>query len=200
MRNFPGVCLWFIGPSGAGKSTATAQLVPMLEARGRTVTVLDIVPELAKHWAECTSEGKLVRKAFVAREIVRHGGITICLTATGRAGARDRARDLVGAEDSIEVYFDAPIEVTARRRAARRKRTPLLKQLRRALRRIRWLGRRQPGYQKPTAPDLTVKSLDISPEEIARRVVDLLVDRGLLQPDRDGEDSTGPSLDESGTG
>ena len=61
-----GACIWFTGLSGSGKSTTAQALVPLLEARGRTVTVLDVVPELAKHWSERTSEGKLIRKAFVA--------------------------------------------------------------------------------------------------------------------------------------
>ena len=36
-----GACIWFTGLSGSGKSTTAKALVPMLEARGRTVTVLD---------------------------------------------------------------------------------------------------------------------------------------------------------------
>ena len=36
-----GACLWFTGLSGSGKSTTADAVVPLLEARGRTVTVLD---------------------------------------------------------------------------------------------------------------------------------------------------------------
>ena len=36
-----GACVWFTGLSGSGKSTTAEALVPLLEARGRTVTVLD---------------------------------------------------------------------------------------------------------------------------------------------------------------
>ena len=38
-----GACIWFTGLSGSGKSTTAMALVPLLEARGRTVTVLDWV-------------------------------------------------------------------------------------------------------------------------------------------------------------
>ena len=52
MTNNRGVCIWLTGRSGSGKTTVTNELVPMLERRGRVVTVLDVVPELAKHWDE----------------------------------------------------------------------------------------------------------------------------------------------------
>ena len=66
MTGQKGICLWLTGRSGAGKSTLTKALLPLLEREGRAVTVLDVVPYLAKHWFERSSEGKLLRKAFVA--------------------------------------------------------------------------------------------------------------------------------------
>jgi Mrp family chromosome partitioning ATPase len=36
-----GACIWFTGLSGSGKSTLAVELVPLLHARGREVTVLD---------------------------------------------------------------------------------------------------------------------------------------------------------------
>ncbi|HJW84382.1 MAG TPA: adenylyl-sulfate kinase, partial [Anaerolineae bacterium] len=36
-----GACLWFTGLSGSGKTTTAEALVPLLEQRGRVVTVLD---------------------------------------------------------------------------------------------------------------------------------------------------------------
>ena len=48
VTNDRGVCIWLTGRSGAGKTTVTDELVPMLMQRGRVVTVLDVVPELAK--------------------------------------------------------------------------------------------------------------------------------------------------------
>ena len=73
MTESQGVCIWFTGRSGAGKSTITRALLPMLAESRRTVSVLDVVPLLKKRWCERTSEGKLLRKAFVASEIVNEG-------------------------------------------------------------------------------------------------------------------------------
>jgi sulfate adenylyltransferase len=177
-----GVCLWLTGRSGAGKSTVTNELVPMLEARDRTVTVLDVVPELAKHWAERTSEGKLLRKAFVAREIARHGGIAICVTVSARADVRAKAKELVGAEQFLEIYFDTPAEVSASRKATRTKRTPLIKRIRRLVRTWRRPAGGGSSYQVPESPDLTVDTTSGSPLDNAEAVFRLLIDRGFVTP------------------
>lgn len=177
-----GVCLWLTGRSGAGKSTVTTELVPMLEALGRTVTVLDVVPELAKHWAERTSEGKLLRKAFVAGEIARHNGVAICVTVSARADVRAKAKELVGAEQFLEIYFDTPAEVSAGRKATRTKRTPLIKSVRRLVRRWRRPAGGGSSYQVPVAPDLTVDTTSGSPRDNAEAMLRLLIDRGFVTP------------------
>ncbi len=177
-----GVCIWLTGRSGAGKTTVTNALVPLLERQGTNVTVLDVVPELAKHWAERTSEGKLIRKALVAREVARHGGIAICVTVSARADVRARARSVVGSERFLEVYFDTPHEVSAGRKASRTKRTPAIKRLRRAVRRLRRPGRTGDSYQPPESPDLVVSTAGTSPHQNAEAVLTLLVERGFVRP------------------
>lgn len=175
-----GVCLWLTGMSGAGKTTVTNELVPMLEQRGRVVTVLDVVPELAKHWAERTSEGKLIRKAYVAREVARHGGIAICVTVSARVDVRARAQALVGRERFVEVYFDTPRQVSQRRKASRSKRTPFIKRVRRRARRLRSLGRAGPSYQPPESPDVVLNTTATSPHDNARIILAFLEERGFV--------------------
>ena len=152
----------------------------MLTRRGRVVTVLDVVPELAKHWAERTSEGKLIRKAFVAHEVTRHGGIAICVTVSGRADVRDRARALVGPDRFLELYFDTPPDVSAARKASRTKRPPLVKRIRRNLRKVRRLGRPSSSYQEPEVPDLVIETTQTSPADNALAILALLETRGFL--------------------
>lgn len=181
MHNGQGVCLWLTGRSGAGKTTVASELVPMLQRRGRVVTVLDVVPELAKHWAERTSEGKLIRKAFVAREVARHGGVAICVTVSARADVRARARSVVGSERFVEIYFDTPRQVSASRKAARGKRPPLLKRVRRLARRLRRLGRTGgPSYEPPESPDLVLTTTATSPQAGAKAILALLEERGFV--------------------
>jgi sulfate adenylyltransferase len=181
-RSGRGVCLWLTGPSGAGKSTLTNELVPILEAHGRTVSVLDVVPLLRKLPGERTSEGKLLRKAFVAGEVARHGGIAICVTVSARRSVREAAREVVGAERFLEILVEAPGEVTARRRSARGRRPPLAKRVKRWLAPVAAgvLYRGRERYETPTDPDLRIDSADGSPAEGASRVVRLLIRRGFL--------------------
>ena len=122
-------------------------LIPRLEACGRAITLLDVVPLLAKQWCEKTSEGKLLRKGFVASEVVRHGGIAICVTVSARREVREAARQLVGSDHFVEVFVDVPPEVAAARKAKRPKKPPLLKRIRFMVRRL--LNRFRPQQKTP---------------------------------------------------
>ena len=88
----PGICIWLTGRSGAGKTTLVRAFTPLL----------DTVPELAKQRFERSSEAKLARKAYVAAEVVRHGGIAICVTVSARAQTREAAKARVGAAQFLE--------------------------------------------------------------------------------------------------
>jgi len=175
-----GACIWLTGRSGAGKSTVTAELVALLEQRGRVVTVLDVVPELAKHPFERSSEGKLLRKALVGREVARHGGICICVTVSARAEVRERARELVGADRFLEVFFATPADVAMARKRSRTKRPPLVKRMRRFVRKARNLGRDTDHYEAPQTPALVVDTTHQSPAENARLIVRALEERAFL--------------------
>lgn len=180
--NGRGVCVWFTGRSGAGKSTVTRALVGLLEADGHTVSVLDVVPELGKAPGERTSEHKLLRKGVVAREVVRHGGIAVCVTVSARRNVRDTVRDMVGPPSFVEVFVDAPAEVCEARRAARPRRPVLRKRVRHRLR--EWVGRLRPGerrsFEEPTSPDLRIDSTRTRPEDAALALYGLLQARGFL--------------------
>jgi sulfate adenylyltransferase len=175
-----GVCIWLTGRSGAGKSTVTKALVPLLHEQQRTVSVLDVVPLLRKQWWERSSEGKLLRKAFVAAQIAHHGGIAICVTVSARQETRDAARTLIGADRFLEVYCDVPPAVSAKRKAVRTKKPPLLKRVRRMVRRLRAVGRDGDAYEAPPAPDLRLDTVSVPPEDNARAIIELLRARGVL--------------------
>lgn len=191
-----GVCVWLTGRSGAGKSTVTSSLVPRLENLGRTVSVLDVVPHLAKAWCEPSSEGKLMRKAFLAGEIARHGGIAICVTVSARRETREEARALVGPDRFLEVYFDVPPALSAARKAERTKKPPWPKRARRLVRRARTSLSRLAGqeitdYDVPHSPDLTLDTSSTPAEENAAAIFDLLVVRGFVTPGAE-DHGTGP--------
>jgi sulfate adenylyltransferase len=177
-----GVCIWLTGPSGAGKSTVTNELLPLLGEIGRTVSVLDVVHVLRKMPCERTSEGKLLRKAFVAGEVARHGGIVICVTVSARRRIREEARRMIGSDRFIEVLIDAPEEVTATRKAARQRKPSLAKRAKRAVgpivARIAFRGRDE--YEAPVAPDLRIDTGLRTPTEGAQAIFELLLERGFV--------------------
>jgi sulfate adenylyltransferase len=177
-----GVCVWLTGRSGAGKSTVTAQLVPLLESRGRTVSVLDVEPLLGKQWCERTSEGKLLRKGVVAREVVRHGGIAVCVTVSARRATREAVRQIVGPDHFVEVYLDPPVEVSAARKAGRKRKPTMRKRLKALLRRVRALvgGGGSVSYEPPLSPDVRIDSSTLTPADGAAAILAVLEERGVI--------------------
>lgn len=177
-----GVCIWLTGPGGAGKSTLTASLVPMLESTGAEVTVLDVVPELRKLRGERTSRGKLIRKAFVSKEVVRHGGVVVCVTISSRREIREQARSMVGEDAFVEVFVDAPDDVVAQRKAGRPKKPALRKRIRRSLKSVvaRFGLDGEGGYERSPHPDVHVETTQMSPSEGAELVMATLADRGKI--------------------
>lgn len=178
-----GVCIWLTGPGGAGKSTLTAALLPMLESAGVEVTVLDVVPELAKSRGERTSREKLIRKAFVAKEVVRHGGVVVCVTISSKREIREEARSMIGQDAFVEVFVDAPAATVAERKAARPKKPALKKRVRR---RLKALATRTGlagggGFEPPLDPDVHVRTTSMSPTEGAELVMASLVERGKIR-------------------
>ena len=109
------------------KAQSPMRCCPSFCECGRTISILDVLPLLKKRWCERTSEGKLLRKAFVAREVALHGGVAICVTVS--------ARSLVGPEKFVEVFVDVPPDVAAARRARRKRKPSRAKRAKQALRR-----------------------------------------------------------------
>lgn len=181
--NSKGVCIWFTGRSGAGKSTITRALLPLLTESDRTVSVLDVVPLLKKRWCERTSEGKLLRKAFVASEIVKHGGVAICVTVSARSETRRAAREIIGPERFLEILVEVPPEVAQARKARRKRKPSLLKRTRHTLRRYasRLPFRSRQGYDEATSPALVIDTMEQSAQEGAQAIYRLLQERGFLE-------------------
>jgi sulfate adenylyltransferase len=179
-----GVCIWLTGPSGAGKSTVTNELLPLLAESRRTVSVLDVVHVLRKMRCERTSKGKLLRKAFVAGEVARHGGIAVCVTVSARRRIREEARRMIGSDRFVEVLIDAPEEAIAARKAARQRKPSLVKRAKRALGPVvaRIAFRGHDTYEIPVAPDLRIDTSLRTPTEGAQAIFDLLIDRGFVVP------------------
>jgi bifunctional enzyme CysN/CysC len=104
------------GMTGTGKSTIAAALERRLFDTGRTVVRLDgqnlrlgISRDLG--FADEDRSENLRRAAEIAALAASHGLITIIAVQAPQASVRERVRDLLGDDQFLEVYVDAPDEV-----------------------------------------------------------------------------------------
>lgn len=174
-----GICLWFTGLSGSGKTTTAQRVAELLEARGRTVTMLDgdvVRTHLSRElgFSREDRDENVRRVAFVASEIVRHGGVAICALVSPYGAARAEARAAVGDQSFVEIFVDTPLEVCQARdvkglyAGSQRGEVALL------------TGVEDP-YEPPLEPELHLETVGRTVDENAAEVIDYLVQRGLLE-------------------
>jgi sulfate adenylyltransferase len=175
-----GACVWFTGLSGSGKSTTAEALIPLLEARGRAVTVLDgdVVRTHLSAGLGFSREDRdtnVRRVGYVAAEVVRHGGLVVAALVSPYRETRSEVRAMVGAVGGafLEVFVDTPLDVVEARDVKG------------------WYAKARSGevreftglddpYEPPLAPELTLLTTDTTAEANAQRVVTYLEEQGLL--------------------
>lgn len=182
--NFPpmhrqGLCLWFTGLSGSGKSTTADVLTVMLLEHGRQVTVLDgdiVRTHLSKGlgFSQEDRDINIRRIGFVASELARHGGVVLCAAISPYRATRNDVRNMVG-DGFIEIFVDTPIEVCEERD------TKGLYAKARAGELPGFTGIDDP-YELPLNPEITLTTTGYTPEQNARRILDLLIERGYVLP------------------
>jgi len=180
-RHKQGFCIWFTGLSGSGKSTTAEILTSLMLANGKQVTVLDgdvVRTHLSKGlgFSPEDRDTNILRIGFVAGEIARHGGAIICAAISPYRATRNEARKMVGEDRFIEIFVDTPIEVCESRDVkglyARARRGQI----------TGFTGVDDP-YEAPTDPEITLYTVDTTPEENAHKIIEYLVEQGYLQLD-----------------
>lgn len=177
-RHQQGVCVWFTGLSCAGKSTIAGILTTLLLAAGRRVTLLDgdVVRTLLSKGLGFSKEDRdlnIRRVGYVAAEVVRHGGVAVCATVSPYRATRNEVRQMVGANNFVEVFVDTPLAVCEDRDTKgmyARARRGEVKQ---------FTGIDDP-YEAPLNAEVVLDRRDTSAEESARVIYDNLNERGFL--------------------
>jgi len=112
--------IWLTGLSGSGKTTLAAALERELHANEYLTQVLDgdniragINSNLG--FSEAERSENIRRIAEVAKLFLNAGVITICCFVSPTREMRRLAKDIIGAEDFIEVYVNASLETCERR-------------------------------------------------------------------------------------
>lgn len=184
-RRHQGACIWFTGLSGAGKSTTAEVLTALLLERGRQVTVLDgdVVRTLLSKGLGFSREDRdlnIRRIAFVASEVVRHGGLVIVSAVSPYRATRDEARALIGADRFVEVFVDTPLEECERRDVK-----GIYAQARRG-EIANFTGISDP-YEPPLAPEIRLDTVAATAEANARRILEYLIGQGFVRSDADAD-------------
>src|SRR5208282_3030796 len=107
------------GLSGAGKSTLAEAVAPKLRAQGRKVEILDgdvVRTHLSKGlgFSREDRDTNILRIAFVASLLTRHGVAVITAAISPYAETRRQAREIIGA-GFVEVHVHSSIEELTRR-------------------------------------------------------------------------------------
>ena len=178
-RHRQGVCVWFTGLSGAGKSTTAEILLSLMLEHGRSVTLLDgdIVRTNLSHglgFSKADRDINIRRIGFVASEIVRHGGVAICSAVSPYRATRNEARNMVGDRHFVEVFVNTPLEVCEERDT----KGLYAKARHGEIKGFTGIG---DPYEAPLRAEITLDTVQHSPEGNARLILDYLIAQGFVR-------------------
>jgi sulfate adenylyltransferase len=174
-----GFCLWFTGLPSAGKSTIAEILALLLMERGRQTAMLDgdvVRTHLSKGlgFSKEDRDTNIRRIGFVAAEIARQNGSVICAAVSPFNSTRNEVRAMVGEDRFILVYVNTNAEVCegrdvkgfyAKARAGE----------------IKGFTGVDDPYEVPPTAEITLETVNVTPEQNARKIVDYLAQRGFLR-------------------
>ena len=168
-----GKVLWFTGLSGSGKSTLAIALERQLFDKGYSVVVLDgdNIRTGINNNLSFTPEDRVEnirRIAEVAKLFLANGMICVVSFISPTIAMRDKARQIIGPEDFVEVFIDTPIEICESRDVK-----GLYKKAR-AGEIADFTGVNAP-YEAPLSPDVHIRtagnSIEESLKELAQNVI-----------------------------
>jgi sulfate adenylyltransferase len=181
-RHKQGVCIWFTGLSGSGKSTTAEILTQQLMEHGRQVTVLDgdvVRTHLSKGlgFSKEDRDINIRRIGFVAAEIVRHGGTAVCAAVSPYRATRGDVRRMTGEDQFVEVFVDTPLDV-----CEKRDHKGLYAKARRG--EIKGFTGIDDPYEAPVYPEIKLDTVNNTPEENAKIILDYLIEQGFIRPSK----------------
>jgi adenylyl-sulfate kinase len=167
--------LWFTGLSGAGKSTVSNLVEHALNEKGCHTILLD--GDNVRHglnrdlgFTEADRAENIRRIAEVARLMTDAGLIVLVSFISPFAAERRMARELVGEDQFVEIFVDAPLEVVESRDVK-----GLYEKARRG--EIKNFTGIDSPYEAPESPDLHLRTGEFSPGQCADEVLKLLGSR-----------------------
>ncbi len=170
-----GSALWLTGLSGSGKTTLARQTEKELSAQGFLTQVLDgdnirtgINSNLG--FGKEDRQENIRRIAEVTKLFVQCGIVTMNSFISPSQEMRDMAKAIIGPDDFLEVFVDAPLEVCEQRdvkglyKKARAGQIP------------NFTGISAP-YESPLKPDIHVHTGNLSVEDSVRHIIEVVMPR-----------------------
>jgi adenylylsulfate kinase len=165
--------IWFTGLSGSGKSTLAVQLEAALHGNGFKTYLLDgdnIRSGLNKDLA-FTDEGRVenIRRISEVCKLFLDAGVVLLSAFISPFQAdREQVKNIVGADNYIEVFVDAPLEVCEQRDVK-----GLYKRARAG--EVRNFTGISSPYERPTHPDLVIETDKMSIEQSLEKLMGEIV-------------------------
>ena len=171
--------LWFTGLSGSGKSTIANEVQRRLFASGRHSFILD--GDNVRHglnrdlgFTDADRVENIRRVAEVSKLMVDAGLITLVSFISPFRAERELARNLMEEGEFIEIFVNTPLSV-----AETRDPKGLYKKAR-AGNLKNFTGIDSP-YEAPENPEIEINTDDMSLEDAAERVINGLIERGIIE-------------------
>ena len=165
--------IWFTGLSGAGKSTLAGALEQALAAQGKHTYLLD--GDNVRHglcgdlgFDDAARQENIRRVGEVAKLMVDAGLIVLTAFISPFRAERELVRNLLGADEFVEVFVDAPLAVCEERdpkglyKKARSGQLPNM------------TGINSP-YEAPLKPDVLLRTNLENPDQMVREIVKHLI-------------------------
>lgn len=167
--------LWMTGLSGSGKSTIAKGLEKKLHEAGYLSYVLDgdnvrsgINANLG--FSEEDRLENIRRVAEVSKLFLQAGVITINSFVSPTKDVRQLAKDIIGAEDFLEVYVNAPFDVCAQRDVKGLYKKALAGEIK------NFTGLDAP-FEAPENPAIEIKTAEMSIEDSVEAIFQQLIQR-----------------------
>jgi bifunctional enzyme CysN/CysC len=170
--------LWFTGLSGSGKSTIANLVEQALHRRGVHTYMLD--GDNVRHglnrdlgFTDADRVENIRRVGEAAKLFVDAGLVVLCSFISPFRAERRMVRELVGADEFLEIYVDTPIEECVRRDPKGLYARAIKGQIK------NFTGIDSP-YEAPEHAELVIHTRDGGAEQSAASIVQLLEERGVL--------------------
>jgi adenylylsulfate kinase len=177
-NNHKSAVLWFTGLSGSGKSTLAHCVEEELYQLGCRTIVLD--GDNVRHglcgdlgFSDVDRKENLRRIGEMSKLFVEAGVITLAAFISPFSDDRNRVKSLMEQSEFIEIFVDCSIDVCEKRDTK-----GLYKKARKG-EVANFTGISSP-YEPPENPDLVVDTVSQTLDESVKLVMNLLIDRGII--------------------